>query len=105
MSGGDVMKKAIILSLVLIFVVVAIGISQRTPGANQKHAQIATPGGSNVGFAADNIQRQDQLMQLKGNVEIRTHDMSLHADDVTYDQKTGEIEAIGKIRIKLEIQN
>ena len=44
-------------------------------------------------------------MQLKGNVEIRTHDMSLQADDVTYDQKTGEIEATGKVRIKLEPQN
>ena len=99
------MKKTIIGSFILSFVVVGIGISQRTPSANQKHAQIATPGGSNVGFAADSIQRQDQLMQLKGNVEIRTRDMSLHADDVTYDQKTGEIEAIGKVRIKLETQN
>ena len=99
------MKKIIFGSLALILAVVAIAISQGVQGINRKHAQIATPEGSNVGFAADRIQRQDQIMQLKGNVEIRTHDMSLHADDVTYDQKTGEIEATGKVRIKLETQN
>ena len=99
------MKKVIFGSLVLSFVIVAIAISQGTQGTNQKHAQIATPEGSNVVFAADNIQRQDQVMQLRGNVEIRTHDMALHADDVTYNQKTGEIEARGMVRIKLETQN
>jgi lipopolysaccharide assembly outer membrane protein LptD (OstA) len=99
------MKKIIFGSLVLSLAVVAGAISQGVQGTNRKHAQIATPEGSNVGFAADNIQRQDQIMQLKGNVEIRTHDMSLHADDVTYDQKTGEIEATGTVRIKLETQN
>jgi lipopolysaccharide assembly outer membrane protein LptD (OstA) len=99
------MKKIIFGSLVLSLAVVAIAISQGTRSADQKHAQIATTGGSNVAFAADSIQRQDQIMQLKGNVEIRTHDMSLHADDVTYDQKTGEIEATGKARIKLETQD
>jgi lipopolysaccharide assembly outer membrane protein LptD (OstA) len=98
------MKKMIFGSLVLSFVVVAIALSQGQ-GTNPKHAQIATPEGSNVQFVADNIERQDQVMKLKGNVEIRTHDMSLHADDVTYDQKTGEIEATGKVRIKLETQN
>jgi len=41
-----------------------------------EHAQIATPGGSNVNFSAESIQRQEQVMQLKGNVEIRTHDMA-----------------------------
>jgi lipopolysaccharide assembly outer membrane protein LptD (OstA) len=29
----------------------------------------------------------------------------LHAEDVTYDQKTGELEATGKVRIKLEPQD
>ena len=99
------MKKIIVGSLVLSFVVVAIAISQGAQDTNPKHAQIATPEGSNVVFVADNIERQEQVMKLKGNVEIRTHDMSLHADDVTYDQKTGEIEATGKVRIKLETQN
>ena len=99
------MKKAIFGSLVLSFVIVAIAISQGTQGTSQKHAQIATPDGSNVVFVADNIERQDQVMQLRGNVEIRTHDMSLHAEDVSYNQKTGEIEARGIVRIKLETQN
>jgi lipopolysaccharide assembly outer membrane protein LptD (OstA) len=91
------MKKVIFGSLVFSLVAVS--------QVNPKHAQIATPGGSNVQFVADNIERQTQVMKLKGNVEIRTHDMLLHADDVTYDQKTGEIEATGKVRIKLETQN
>src|SRR5712672_2829444 len=99
------MKRTILGSLLLSLVIAAIAISQGTPGANQKHAQIATPGGSNVQFAADSIQRQDQIMQLKGNVEIRTREMALHGDNVTYDQKTGEIEATGRVRIKLETQN
>jgi lipopolysaccharide assembly outer membrane protein LptD (OstA) len=95
------MKKMIFGSLAFGFIAVAIALSQENP----KHAQIATPQGSNVQFVADKIERQAQVMKLKGNVEIRTHDMSLHADDVTYDQKTGEIEATGKVRIKLETQN
>jgi len=99
---GTVMKKIVGGSLILSFVLVAIAISQ---GTNPKHAQIATPEGKNVQFVADNIERQAQVMKLKGNVEIRTHDMALHADEVTYDQKTGEIEAAGKVRIKLETQN
>ena len=94
------MKKAFSGSLVLSFVLVVVAISQGTQNTNQKHAQIATPGGSNVGFTADNIQRQEQVMQLRGNVEIRTHDMSLRADDVTYNQETGELEARGVVRIK-----
>ena len=98
-------KKIIGGSLILSFVVVAIAISQGARGTNQKHAQISTPEGKNVQFVADNIERQAQVMKLKGNVEIRTHDMALHADDVSYNQKTGEIEAAGKVRIKLETQN
>jgi lipopolysaccharide assembly outer membrane protein LptD (OstA) len=31
--------------------------------------------------------------------------MSLRADDVTYNQKTGELEATGNVRAKLETQN
>jgi len=99
------MKKTILGSLVLGFGIAALAPSHGAQGTDQKHAQIASPGGSNVGFAADNIQRQDQVMHLTGNVQIRTHDMSLQAEDVTYDQKTGELEATGKVRIKLEAQD
>ena len=99
------MKRTIFVILFLSSLVAAIAVSQGTQATNRKHAQIATPEGSNVNFVADNIQRQGQLMQLTGNVEIRTREMALHADDVTYDQKTGEIEAAGKVRIKLATQN
>jgi lipopolysaccharide assembly outer membrane protein LptD (OstA) len=86
-------------------IIVTIAVSQGAQATNRKHAQIATPEGSNVNFIADTIQRQNQIMQLKGNVEIRTHDMSLHADDVTYDQSSAEIKANGNVRVKLETQN
>jgi lipopolysaccharide assembly outer membrane protein LptD (OstA) len=100
-----VMKKVVFAGLVLSFVIVAIAVSQGTQATNPKHAQISTPEGANVNFVADNIQRQEQILQLKGNVEIRTREMSLHADDVAYDQKTAEIKASGNVRIKLETQN
>jgi lipopolysaccharide assembly outer membrane protein LptD (OstA) len=107
-SGDEedtVMKKVIFGSFVLSLIVVAIAVSQGTQDANRKHAQVATPEGSNVNFVADNIQRQGQFMRLKGSVEMRTHDMSLRADEVTYDQKTGEMEATGMVRLKLATQN
>jgi lipopolysaccharide assembly outer membrane protein LptD (OstA) len=100
-----VMKKVLFPGFVLSFVIAAIAVSQGPQAANPKHAQISTPEGMNVNFVADNIQRQGQIMQLRGNVEIRTHDMSLHADDLTYDQRTAEINANGNVRIKLETQN
>jgi lipopolysaccharide assembly outer membrane protein LptD (OstA) len=100
-----VMKKMIIGSLGLGLVIVAIAVSLGAQAANQKHAQIATPSGFNVQFAANNIQRQEQIMQLKGSVEVRTREMSLRADDVTYNQKTGELVASGNVRAKLETQN
>ena len=98
-------KKTIFAILLLSSLVAAIAVAQGTQATNRKHAQIGTPEGSNVNFVADNIERQNQVMHLKGNVEIKTHDMLLHADDVTYNQKTGEIESTGKVRIKLETQN
>ena len=99
------MKKVIFASLILSFILVAIAASQGTQTASPKHAQISTPEGANVNFVADNIQRQDQTLQLSGNVEIRTREMALYADNATYDQNTAEIKATGNVRIKLETQN
>jgi len=95
-----VMKKAILAGLVSSLIIVAIAVSQGAQATNRKHAQIGTPGGANVNFVADNIQRQDQTMQLKGNVEIRTTTLTLTADEADYDRQTGEIEARGTIRVK-----
>jgi len=101
------MKQSIWVSVVLFLVLGAFAVSQGSQVTMQKHFQIATPGGSNVGFAADDIQRQPatQTLQLRGNVEIRTHDMALHTNEATYSEKTGEIEARGIVRIKLETQH
>jgi lipopolysaccharide assembly outer membrane protein LptD (OstA) len=102
------MKRTLFGSLVLSIVVVGMAMSQGPQSSSQKHLQIATPGGSNVGFAADNIQRQQpeiHIIQLKGNVEIRTHDMDLRTDEAEYNSKTGEINARGTVHITLETQN
>jgi lipopolysaccharide assembly outer membrane protein LptD (OstA) len=40
------------------------------------------------------------IIQLKGNVEIRTDTMILMANEVYYYEDTGEIEARGTVRVK-----
>jgi lipopolysaccharide assembly outer membrane protein LptD (OstA) len=45
-------------------------------------------------------QRDTHLIHLKGNVEIRTDTMTLTANEAYYNQATGEIEALGTVRIK-----
>lgn len=41
------------------------------------------------------------IIQLKGNVQIKTDAMVLMADEVDYGETTGEIQARGIVRIKL----
>jgi lipopolysaccharide assembly outer membrane protein LptD (OstA) len=81
--------------------------AQVDPAAEVKQILIATPEGPNIGLTATAIQRQAPAMnvvQLRGNVEIRTKDMILRADEADYNEKTGEIEARGAVHIKLETQ-
>ena len=93
------MKHTVVVILLFVF---AIG----APGAGQapepKQILIATPEGPNIGLTAAAIQRQAPTIQLKGNVEIRTKDMILRAAEADYNENTGEIEARGTVRIKLE---
>ncbi len=42
-----------------------------------------------------------EMMQLKGNVEIKTDTMTLTADEADYDPTTGEIAPRGTVRVKL----
>lgn len=41
-----------------------------------------------------------KTVHLKGNVEIKTATMTLTADEAYYDQDTGEITAMGTVRVK-----
>ena len=52
-------------------------------------------------FAADRInQLQDPRLELIGHVEINTRELVLLADGAVFDEKTGEIEARGVVRVK-----
>jgi len=103
------MTKSTILS---VFVLGIIGLMTVAAVAqiNQgtvKHLTIATPRGLNVGFAAYAIERRQpdgNVLELSGNVEIRSRDMILQADRATYDRNTGEIKPSGNVRLKLEPQ-
>ena len=103
------MKKWTILSvfvLAIIGLMAVAGVAQ-IDQVTVKHLQVATPRGLNVGFAANSIERHQpdrNILELAGNVEIRSRDMILQADRATYDQNTGEIKPTGNVRLKLEPQ-
>jgi len=91
--------------LAMIGLVAIAGVPQQV--TELKHLMIATPNGPNVGFAASSIERHQpdlNVLELTGNVEIRSKDMILQADRATYDQNTGEIKPSGNVRVKLEPQ-
>ena len=99
------MKQIGLVIFVLACAVAAISATQVTPAPERKQIMIATPEGPNIGLTAAAIQRQAPVTQLRGNVEIRTKDMILRADEAEYNENTGEIEARGTVRIKLENQH
>jgi len=99
------MKRSLFVTAALLCAAVAVG----SPQANreQKHLMIAAPAGSNVGLAADEMERREpnrSIIHLKGSVEIRTKEMILRSDEATYNELTGEIQASGTVRVKLENQ-
>ncbi|HET9220226.1 MAG TPA: hypothetical protein VFR18_24820 [Terriglobia bacterium] len=93
------MKHIILMVLVFMFAIAAIAARQ---AVERKQILIATPEGPNIGLTAEAIQRQAPIIRLRGNVEIRTKDMILHGSEADYNENTGEIEARGTVRIKLE---
>ena|SRR5262245_9534267 len=104
------MSKPTIVS-VLVFAMIGLvtiaGVAQINQVPALKHLMIATPHGPNVDFAASSIERHQpdlNVLELTGNVEIRSQNMILQADRATYDQNTGEIKPSGNVRLKLEPQ-
>jgi lipopolysaccharide assembly outer membrane protein LptD (OstA) len=97
-------KQTIFAILAFASAIAMASAGQVNPAAERKHVMIATPDGPNISLTATAIQRQASIVQLRGNVEIRTRDMILRADEANYNQNTGEIEADGSVRIKLEAQ-
>src|SRR4030095_805118 len=98
------MKHTIFAILALASALTIAGAGQVDPAAERKNVMMALPEGPNISLTATAIQRQAPIVQLRGNVEIRTKDMILRADEAEYDQSTGEIAARGTVRIKLETQ-
>jgi lipopolysaccharide assembly outer membrane protein LptD (OstA) len=97
-------KQTIFAILAFASAITMASAGQVNPSGERKHVMIATPEGPNIGLTATAIQRQAPMIQLRGDVEIRTKDMILRADEANYNQNTGEIEAHGTVRIKLEAQ-
>lgn len=94
--------KARLVRLFLVFGVAIAAISQDDKPADQKH--IPASGGSwrNVTLAASSIERgvsYPSVIQLKGNVQIKLKGMILRAEEATFREGTGEIEARGNVRI------
>ena len=97
-------KQTIFVILAFAGALAVAGATQVNPVAERKHVMIAMPEGGNIGLSATVIQRQAPVVQLRGNVEIRTRDMLLRAEEVNYNENTGEIEARAAVYIKLESQ-
>ena len=93
------MKHIVLMVLLFVLAIAANGARQ---AQEPKQVLIATPEGPNIGLTAVAIQRQAPIIQLRGSVEIRTKDMILRAGEADYNENTGEIEARGTVRIKLE---
>jgi len=99
------MKRSIVITAALLCAAIATGSPQIN--RERKHLMIASPAGSNVGLTANEMERREpnrNVIHLKGSVEIRTREMILRSDEATYNEITGEIEASGTVRVKLENQ-
>jgi lipopolysaccharide assembly outer membrane protein LptD (OstA) len=100
--------KKIIFIILTLGIVVGVAASQVNRAEQPKHTMISTPDGQNVGITADSIERHEpdfHAIQLNGNVQIKTADMLLRTDEAVYNESTGEIEAHGTVRVKLENQH
>ncbi len=53
-----------------------------------------------MGALESTLAAAPKTVHLKGNVEIRTDTMTLTADEAYYDQATGELTAMGTVRVK-----
>ena len=55
-----------------------------------------------VRITADQQEKSGNLYHLRGNVEILFRDIRLAADEVDYDESTGDLDARGKVRFQRE---
>jgi lipopolysaccharide assembly outer membrane protein LptD (OstA) len=81
----------------------------------QKHLQLTLPeGGGSVTLSANSMERDlstgktASVVRLRGNVIIKApsiapgHYVILHAAQATYNETTGEVRALGQVRVELQ---
>ncbi len=101
------MKRLVVLVLISFGTIAVAAATQVAPTPERKQLMIATPEGPNIALTATAISRTApalNMLHLEGTVEIRTKDMILRTEEADYNEETGELEARGTVRIKLESQ-
>jgi LPS-assembly protein len=58
------------------------------------------PAGDEVRVVADSQEAEGPLRHLRGHVVLETSDRKLQADELDYDEDTGEVEARGNVRLE-----
>jgi len=61
------------------------------------------PGSERVRIDADRQEKNAHIYQFRGNVEIQFRDMRLTADEVDYDESTGDVDARGHVRFSRQV--
>jgi lipopolysaccharide assembly outer membrane protein LptD (OstA) len=98
------MKKALLVTIALLpAVFLPHATSQETQATAQRLSMPVTGVMGPATVSALSIEREvayPSTIRLKGNVEIKWKGMILNADEATYDEKTGQVEARGIVRAK-----
>ena len=98
------MKQAVFAIVAFASAISMASAGQVNPSAERKHVTFFDRHIFAPSVIATAIRLQPPVIQYSGNVEIRTKDMVLRADEVKYNQNTREFEAHGTVRIKLKAQ-
>ena len=76
--------------------------TQKAPPAPPEAFAARPDGYELVRITADRQEKSGHLYHLRGNVEIRLRDMRLTADEVDYDESSGDLDARGNVRFQRE---
>lgn len=77
--------------------------SQAEPGSNRKQVMASGGAWQNVFLTAASIERgvsYPSTIELKGGVEIKMKGVLVQADEATFHEGNGEIEARGTVRVR-----
>lgn len=91
--GFMAMKRANLIACVLTIAASAIGLGQTERQFQDKET-----------ITADSIRREGSVMHLAGDVTIETEHIVLRADSADFNKDTQEIQAHGKVSVRLKPQ-